>query len=37
VELRGGEAVRTQPDETEVNVGDLDADRNFVVSVGTAP
>jgi hypothetical protein len=37
VELRRGEAVRTQPEETEVNVGDLDAGRDFVVGVGTAP
>lgn len=33
LELRGGEVVRTQPGVTEVNVGDLDANRNFVVTV----
>ena len=33
VELRGGEVVAKQPDTTEVNVGDLDPDRNFVVTV----
>ena len=33
VELRSGEVVRTQPDTTDVNVGDLDADRDFVVGV----
>jgi hypothetical protein len=33
VELRNGEVVAKQPDATEVNVGDLDPDRNFVVTV----
>jgi hypothetical protein len=33
VELRAGEAVQTHPDATEVNVGDLDPDRDFVLSV----
>ena len=33
VELRAGESVQTQPPPTEVNVGDLDPDRNFVVTV----
>lgn len=33
LELRAGEVVRMQPDVTEVNVGDLDPDRNFVVGV----
>ena len=33
VELRPGEAVDRQPDPTEVNVGDLDPDRNFVLTV----
>jgi hypothetical protein len=33
VELRGGEALATQPDATEVDAGDLDAGRNFVVAV----
>ena len=33
VELRAGETIATQPDLTDVNVGDLDAQRNFVVTV----
>ena len=33
VELRSGEAVETQPESTEVNVGDLDPDRDFVLTV----
>jgi hypothetical protein len=33
VELRSGEALATQPDPTEVDAGDLDAGRNFVVAV----
>jgi hypothetical protein len=33
VELRGGETVATQPEATEVDAGDLDAGRNFVVAV----
>ena len=33
VELRAGESVQTQPPATEVNVGDLDPDRNFVLTV----
>ena len=33
VELRGGEVVVKQPDVTQVNVGDLDPDRSFVVTV----
>jgi hypothetical protein len=33
VETRSGETVRTQPGTTEVNVGDLDPDRNFVLTV----
>ena len=33
VELRPGETLATQPDSTEVSAGDLDAGRNFVVSV----
>ena len=33
VELRAGEAVATQPDPTEVNVGDLDGQRDFVLTV----
>lgn len=32
VELRDGEALATQPDPTDVNVGDLDPDRNFVLT-----
>ena len=33
VELRAGETVATQPDPTDVNVGDLDSQRDFVVTV----
>jgi hypothetical protein len=33
VELRGGETVATQPEATDVDAGDLDAGRNFVVAV----
>lgn len=33
VELRPGETLATQPDSTEVNAGDLDAGRNFVLAV----
>jgi hypothetical protein len=33
VELRGGETLATQPDATEVDPGDLDAGRNFVVAL----
>jgi hypothetical protein len=36
VELREGEALETQPVETEVNTSDLDAHRDFVVTVRTA-
>ena len=31
VELRAGEKVATEPGTTDVNVGDVDADRNFVL------
>jgi uncharacterized protein YceK len=31
VELRTGERVATGPDSTQVNVGDVDAGRNFVI------
>lgn len=31
VELRGGEVLGTQPPQTQVNVGDLDAQLDFVV------
>ena len=37
VELRSGETVATQPATTEVNVGDLDPDRNFVLAVARPP
>lgn len=37
VELRPGETLATQPDSTEVNAGDLDAGRNFVVAVAKRP
>lgn len=33
LELRSGETLDTRPERTEVNVGDLDPDRNFVVAV----
>ena len=33
VELRPGETLARQPGSTEVNAGDLDAGRNFVVAV----
>src|SRR5919108_5003130 len=33
VELRSGETLATQPEPTEVDPGDLDAGRNFVVAV----
>jgi hypothetical protein len=33
VELRDGETLDTRPGETQVNVGDVDADRNFVIAV----
>jgi hypothetical protein len=36
LELRSGERVSTSPDATVVNVGDIDGDRNFVVTVGPA-
>jgi hypothetical protein len=37
VELRGGETLATQPDATEVDAGDLDAGRNFVVAIAARP
>ena len=33
VELRSGETLAAQPDATEVDAGDLDAGRNFVLAV----
>jgi hypothetical protein len=33
VELRSGETLTTQPESTEVDTGDLDAGRDFVVTV----
>jgi hypothetical protein len=33
VELRNGEAIEKRPQATEVNVGDLDPDRDFVLTV----
>jgi hypothetical protein len=33
VELRDGEAIAKAPDETQVNNGDLDPDRNFEITV----
>jgi hypothetical protein len=32
VELRAGETFEKRPDPTDVNVGDLDPDRNFVLT-----
>jgi hypothetical protein len=32
LELRGGERLATQPETTDVNVGDVDADRNFLLA-----
>ena len=32
VELQAGEVVATQPDTTQINRGDLDSGRNFVVT-----
>ena len=37
VELRAGETLASHPDTTEVNAGDLDAGRNFVVAVASRP
>src|SRR6267142_4781585 len=31
VELRGGEVIATQPRQTDVNIGDLDAQLDFVI------
>lgn len=36
VELRAGESLETRPDPTDVNVGDLDPDRDFVLTVRRA-
>ena len=33
VELRAGEMIAKRPDDTEVNNGDLDPDRNFEITV----
>jgi hypothetical protein len=33
VEVRAGESLDSRPDPTDVNVGDLDPDRDFVVTV----
>jgi hypothetical protein len=33
VELRAGESLEKRPDPTDVNVGDLDPDRDFVLTV----
>jgi hypothetical protein len=33
LELREGEALATEPGSTEIDPGDLDAGRNFVVAV----
>jgi hypothetical protein len=37
VELRPNERLASGPEQTEVNRGDLDADRNFAVSVNAQP
>ena len=34
LELHAGEALSTRPDPTDVNVGDLDERRDFVVTIG---
>jgi hypothetical protein len=31
VELRGGDQLAQQPEQTQVNVGDVDAQMNFVI------
>jgi hypothetical protein len=36
IELRGGEALAKQPDQTHVNNGDLDASRDFVITMRTS-
>jgi hypothetical protein len=36
VELRAGEVLESRPDPTDVNVGDLDPDRDFVLTVRRA-
>lgn len=36
VEVRTGERVATQPEPTDVNIGDLDGQRNFVVTAAAA-
>ena len=35
LELRPGETLATRPDDTEVDAGDLDAGRNFVVAIAS--
>lgn len=37
VELRPGETLTTQPSTTEINAGDLDAGRNFVIGLASRP
>jgi hypothetical protein len=37
VELRGGEALARQPEDTQVNNGDLDPGRDFDITVTTRP
>ena len=37
VELRAGEKIVKQPDETRINKSDLDTGRDFVISGGTEP
>jgi hypothetical protein len=36
LEVRAGERVATQPEPTEVNIGDLDGQRDFVVTTASA-
>ena len=37
VQLRDGERVSKQPDETRVNKSDLDSGRDFVITAGRSP
>jgi hypothetical protein len=37
VELRAGETLTEQPADTDINASDLDADRDFVVTVKPSP
>jgi hypothetical protein len=37
VELRDGESLAEQPAETEINASDMDADRDFTITIKAAP